>query len=146
MAAGWLKFPYFSAFSSQRLSAFLVWWYSHSQNHIYYWLVKIVLGRFQSRALLPQVTLREGQRALALLFSSEQGHPAAKGASVQPGGCSCLGKRCRDLQEDSSMGWDGLVAVSSGSRPTSCATSSHHLVSNTLPRQLLCHPLCRVRC
>lgn len=38
VAAEWPKFPYFSAFSSQRLSTFLVWWYCHSPNHFYYWL------------------------------------------------------------------------------------------------------------
>lgn len=53
---------------------------------------EMVSSRLHSRALLPQVTLSEGQRALALLYSCEQGHPAAKGTSEQPGGCFCLGK------------------------------------------------------
>lgn len=47
-----------------------------------------------------------------------------------PGGCSCLGKEVQRFTGDSSMGWAGLVAASRGSRPTSCATSSHHSVSH----------------
>lgn len=67
-------------------------WYGGTATHLITFITgcmsqasEIVLSRVHSRALLAQVTLREGQRALALLFSSEQGHPAAKGTSVQPG-------------------------------------------------------------
>lgn len=120
VAAGWPKFHNFSAFSSQRfinLPAVVVQPLSSS---LLFLAAEIVLNRWHSRA-------QGEQGALALLFSREQSHPAA-----HPWRMLLLGERGAEIYRGliHGLGWAGLVAASRGSRPTSCATSSHHSVSH----------------
>lgn len=133
VSVGWAKFSCFSPLSSQRLSTFLIRWCSHSPNRFYYWLCESSwLNRFKQVKQQNFATTGHFEQEV------ESIHTAPFQRAWSPRGQKLFWccqkesraweKRCRDLQEDSSMDWDSYVLP------------SH------LPGQFLWHPCCKMRC